>query len=107
MSTSTHVKKPGDLGQSALQIDGHNLKLEDIEAVARQNRPVELSELAQKQLSASRQVVEQLLSEGKVVYGITTGFGKFKDVYIAPEDTIKLQRNFMLSHAVGVGPCLR
>lgn len=104
MSTSIHVKKPGQHGQSALRIDGHNLSLEDIEAVARLGRPVELSELAKKQLSASRQVVEQLLSERKVVYGITTGFGKFKDVYIAPEDTIKLQRNFMLSHAVGVGP---
>jgi histidine ammonia-lyase len=103
MSTTVYVSKSNDKKQSALQIDGHSLELADIEDVAKNNRPVELSELAKQQLSSSRAVVEKLLSERKIVYGITTGFGKFKDVYIAPEDTVKLQRNFLLSHSVGVG----
>ncbi len=87
-------------------IDGNGLRLEDVTAVAQQNRVVELSETAHSQIAESRKIVEALLSERQVVYGITTGFGKFKDVYIPPEDSLKLQKNFLLSHAVGVGPSL-
>ncbi|MCV4615675.1 aromatic amino acid lyase, partial [Escherichia coli] len=36
--------------------------------------------------------------------GITTGFGAFKDKIISPEEVEQLQRNIVLSHAVGVGP---
>jgi histidine ammonia-lyase len=36
-------------------------------------------------------------------YGITTGFGEFKDVPVPPADLERLQRNILLGHAVGVG----
>jgi len=36
-------------------------------------------------------------------YGVTTGFGEFKDKPIAPRDLEQLQRNLLLSHSVGVG----
>src|SRR6266542_4064310 len=36
-------------------------------------------------------------------YGVTTGFGEFKDKPIAPDDLEQLQRNLLLSHSVGVG----
>jgi histidine ammonia-lyase len=47
--------------------------------------------------------VDELVANGKVVYGITTGFGRFKDQVIGPEDTRLLQQNLVRSHAVGVG----
>jgi histidine ammonia-lyase len=36
-------------------------------------------------------------------YGVTTGFGEFKDQPIHPRDLEALQRNLLLSHSVGVG----
>lgn len=36
-------------------------------------------------------------------YGVTTGFGEFKSIPIAPERLEELQRNLILSHAVGAG----
>ena len=36
-------------------------------------------------------------------YGVTTGFGEFKDKPIAPDDLEQLQRNLLLCHSVGVG----
>lgn len=36
-------------------------------------------------------------------YGVTTGFGEFKDKSISPTDLEELQRNLLLSHSVGVG----
>lgn len=94
----TSTKKP-----TAIKLDGNSLRLEDVEAVAKAHMPVELSPEAVQQLDASRAIVENFLARREVVYGITTGFGKFKDVYIAPEQTEELQRNFLASHSCGVG----
>jgi histidine ammonia-lyase len=55
-------------------------------------------------MAASRQVVDQLVSSGETVYGVTTGFGALASERIAPEDAIRLQENLLVSHAVGIGP---
>ncbi len=52
---------------------------------------------------AARAAVEQFVAEGRIVYGITTGFGAFKDQLIPPDQVRELQRNIVMSHAVGVG----
>ena len=51
----------------------------------------------------SRAVVDSLVADGEVVYGVTTGFGDLADVRIEPEQTAELQRNLVRSHAAGVG----
>ncbi|MDE2148345.1 MAG: histidine ammonia-lyase [Gammaproteobacteria bacterium] len=58
---------------------------------------------AAARVDASATAVQRLLAEGRVAYGITTGFGAFKDRVIAPEAVEQLQKNILLSHAVGVG----
>jgi len=87
----------------AIQLDGNSLTLEEVEQVALSCRPAVLADIARAQLASSRAIIERILADRRVVYGITTGFGKFKDVYIAPEDSLALQRNFLVSHAAGVG----
>ena len=49
----------------------------------------------------SRDAVEQIVREGRVAYGITTGFGRFKDKIISPEEVRQLQLNLVRSHAAG------
>jgi len=87
-----------------LKLDGNSLTLAQVEAVARGHAKVGLSASAIKQVEKSRAIVDHFLERRTVVYGITTGFGKFKDVFIPPEQTEQLQRNFLVSHACGVGP---
>ncbi len=84
-------------------LDGNSLTIEDVVNVARNNYQVKLSEEAISQIEKSRNYVEELCDNEKVVYGITTGFGKFSDVSISKEDTKELQRNLIISHACGVG----
>ena len=88
----------------SLPIDGDSLKVEDVYAVARKRAKVSLTKESIDRVRQSRKSVEKKLADREVVYGITTGFGKFKDVFIKPEDSLKLQKNFLLSHAAGVGP---
>ncbi len=69
-------------------------------------RPVTLDPAAVPRMERSRAAVERLVDEGRAVYGITTGFGRFKDRLISTDEVRQLQLNLVRSHAVGVGPDL-
>ena len=58
-------------------IDGNSLTLLDIVNVARNHYKVCLSEVAKSAIIKARTYVEKKLEEGKVIYGLTTGFGEF------------------------------
>nr|WP_290666555.1 histidine ammonia-lyase [Ardenticatena sp.] len=88
---------------SATILVGQPLTIEDVVRVARHRAPVALDDIARNQVRAARRYIEHVLAEERVVYGVTTGFGKFAQVRISPEDTRLLQRNLLLSHAMGVG----
>jgi histidine ammonia-lyase len=92
---------------AAIAIDGNSLHIEDVERVAVQGTQVKLSEAAVGQLERSRAVIQSVVESGQAIYGVTTGFGKFKDIFIKPEDSRSLQRNLLLSHAAGVGDCFK
>jgi histidine ammonia-lyase len=87
-------------------LNGESLTFEQVIAAAygKPNTPcIVLSEKAKQNVSRSAEAVQILLKRGEIAYGITTGFGAFKDKIISPEETEQLQRNIVLSHAVGVG----
>lgn len=87
-------------------LDGENLTFEQVVAVAygKAGEPlISLSSGAKSKVERSARAVQTLLDRGEIAYGITTGFGAFKDKIISPEETEELQRNIVLSHAVGVG----
>jgi histidine ammonia-lyase len=89
-----------------LRLTGKDLDLDGLVAVARRGARVALSPAARRAMAASRRVVDRAIRTGAKVYGVTTGFGKFADVAIAPGDIEELQRNLIRSHAAGVGPKL-
>ena len=90
----------------SIKIDGHALTIEEVWTVAQGEARVQLHPQAKEQVGRSRQVVERLMKKGEAIYGVTTGFGHFLDQIIGPEQAATLQRNLVLSHAVGVGPPL-
>ena len=89
-----------------IYLDGQSLTFEQVQAVAygQANAPrVEISDAAKKLVTRAADAVQTLLSRGTIAYGITTGFGAFKDRIIPPDQVELLQRNILVSHAVGVG----
>ncbi|CUN55758.1 histidine ammonia-lyase [Clostridium disporicum] len=84
-------------------INGKELTLQKLINISRFNRKVKIDDAAKDKVKKSRAIVEKIENEKKVVYGITTGFGKFANVTISTEDCKKLQRNLILSHACGAG----
>jgi histidine ammonia-lyase len=86
-----------------LFLDGNTLTIDDLETAALGNRVVALAEPARAAVARSRAVVEESVAVGRVVYGVTTGFGNFADVVIPKERLRELQLNLIRSHAAGVG----
>lgn len=91
------------LSSNTLIIDGNDIKIQDVVNVARNKFKVELSNEAVKKIEAVRQQVDDLVDSGKIVYGLTTGFGLLENVSISKDQTQQLQTNLIRSHAVGVG----
>ncbi len=90
--------------KDTITIDGEDLTLADVQRVADAETTVELTPSARTKVAKSYTWVAEIVAKGKPVYGINTGFGIFSDKQISPEDAAKLNRNLILSHAVGTGP---
>ncbi len=84
-------------------IDGENLTISEVVAVARQYVPVELAMPAYEKIEKSHKWIETIIARGEPVYGINTGFGIFAEQPIPAEQSAQLSRNLILSHAVGTG----
>lgn len=91
---------------NSVKIDGQQLTIEEIVAVARHGTKVELAESARKAIQTARDWVDAIVLRGDPVYGINTGFGIFAERQIPSGDSAKLSRNLILSHAVGTGQAL-
>ncbi|HYM81507.1 MAG TPA: aromatic amino acid lyase, partial [Candidatus Limnocylindria bacterium] len=86
-----------------IELGERPLTLADVADVARGQAPVRLGAGARQRVSASRRLVEQVLREGRTVYGINTGFGELREHRIAAEEVAELQLNLVRSHSAGVG----
>ena len=86
-----------------IEIDGENLKIEDVVKVARFGERVKIAESSISKVLKSREVIDRILKEDKVVYGINTGLGELVKVKIPKNEARELQINLVRSHASGVG----
>lgn len=84
-------------------LDGNTVTLEDVVAIARFGHPVGLTEDAKIKMIQSRVCVEKFIQEGKAIYGLNTGFGKFSDIAISSDELDELQKNLIYADAVGIG----
>lgn len=86
-----------------LILNGKGLKPEELVNFTRNGGEIALSAESGERISKAEQFVQKVVENKQVVYGITTGFGKFSDVVISKEETAALQANLIMSHSCGVG----
>ena len=78
-------------------LDGRNLTLEQVEAVARHGAAVALAPAARERMADTRARIEARVAAGEVIYGVNTGFGRLADVHIPAEQLAQLQKNLLRS----------
>jgi histidine ammonia-lyase len=86
-----------------MDLSGQRLSLAQVVSVANDTEPVTLASAARVRVEASRRVVEQIVAQGRTVYGVNTGFGRLSDVRVEPAELRDLQLNLVRSHACGLG----
>ncbi len=95
-------------------LDGHSLTLAQLAEVSRDPTvTIDVVPQTWKDVESCREVIDQVVRNyakepeaqrgAFAVYGVTTGFGEFKNVRLEPEQLIVLQENILRSHAVGCG----
>ncbi|MFC0471877.1 histidine ammonia-lyase [Halalkalibacter kiskunsagensis] len=84
-------------------LNGQTLTFAEVRRVLFDGEKVTYTDESMKKVKESRKAVEKIVDEERIVYGITTGFGKFSDVYIGKDDVEALQLNLIRSHACGIG----
>ena len=89
-----------------LSLGSTPLTLSQLRAVLEQPCTVELAPAAWTAVERGAAVVAAIVTEGRTVYGVNTGFGLLANTSIATDDLETLQKNLVLSHACGVGPLL-
>lgn len=87
----------------AVVINGKNLTVQDVINVCRNYEKVEIGEDAKAAVNKARAYIEKKVAEKAVVYGLTTGFGKFANVSISQNETAQLQKNLIMSHTCSLG----
>lgn len=86
-----------------LHIKPGQLRLSQLRKISRHAVKVSLESSCIEAIHASTQIVNRVIAENRVAYGINTGFGLLANTRIAPEDLETLQRSIVLSHAAGIG----
>jgi len=89
-----------------LPLDGRSLTLEQFLAVVREGCGVSVLPEAIAAVASSRRAVERAVAQGRIVYGVTTGFGALSDRTVPADRLRELQLSLVRSHASGTGPPL-
>ena len=79
------------------------LTLKSVNDIANGTLKATINDEARAKINSCRNKVETIIKSDKVVYGINTGFGPLCDVQITESETSLLQKNLLITHAVGVG----
>ena len=86
-----------------VSLNGQSLTFSDIENVARRGYAVEIAPEAKELIKECAASVQRWVEEGRIVYGVTTGFGDLASVVIPRDKSRQLQENLLMSHSCGYG----
>ncbi len=87
-----------------VRLGSEGMSAEGVIAVARHGAPIEIADAAWDAIDRSAAVIDRILDNNEVVYGVTTGFGSLADTVIPSDRSAELQVALLRSHAAGMGP---
>ena len=90
-------------GKETLTLYPGQLTLQQLRDI--QDGPVKLAlcDESVELIRKSSDTVREIIDQGRIIYGINTGFGLLANTVIPNEELEDLQRSIVLSHAAGIG----
>ena len=87
----------------SIVLDGSNLTVEKVVAIARNNEKVELDSKALERIKTCRAMLERKINAHEIMYGVNTGIGEFSEVVLNDEQVKEFQKYLIYNHAAGIG----
>jgi histidine ammonia-lyase len=82
------------------------VRLDELESVVTNSVPVALDPAVRRRVATSRQTLEKLVTDERVIYGVNTSMGGFVDWLVPVTMAQRLQENLINAVATNVGPLL-
>lgn len=79
------------------------LSLKNIECILDDKSTLQIKHESYKNVQLSRNIVDNIINNNKIVYGINTGFGILAKEKISSSQVEDLQKRLIMSHAAGTG----
>ncbi|MBC35052.1 MAG: phenylalanine ammonia-lyase [Bacteroidetes bacterium] len=87
-------------------IKGAGLTIEDVVAVARHGKKVELCNEAKERILKCRAMLEKKIEANEIMYGVNTGIGEFSEVVLNDDQVKDFQKYLIYNHAAGIGDAM-
>jgi histidine ammonia-lyase len=87
----------------AVIVSGSNLDVDGVVRVARGEEKVSIDSEAMERIRGCRAIVDRMVEDKAVIYGVTTGIGELSEVILTPEQVREFQKYLVYSHAAGCG----
>jgi histidine ammonia-lyase len=86
-----------------ISLDGHDLTIEKVVKVARENEKISIHPEAVKRIQKCRDLLEEKIRKKEIMYGVNTGIGELSEVVLTQDQLENYQRYLIYSHAAGYG----
>ena len=86
-----------------ITLNGSELTVEKLVAIARFNEKVELSPEALERIKVCRAMLEEKLANKEIMYGTNTGIGEFSEKILNDDQVKEFQKYLIYNHAAGIG----
>jgi len=90
-----------------IEIQPGKLTLKQLRTIASSPVQLKLNPECVAQIEESVKTVREVIEQGRVIYGINTGFGLLASTIIPNDELEHLQHSIVLSHAAGVGKLMQ
>jgi len=84
-------------------LNGNELTVEKLVKIARDGEQVELAQDSLRSIIKCREMIEEKIQAGEIMYGVNTGIGEFSEIVLDDAQIKDFQKYLIYNHAAGIG----
>ena len=87
----------------SIKLNGNELTVEKLVKIARDGEQVELAQDSLRSIIKCREMIEEKIQAGEIMYGVNTGIGEFSEIVLDDAQIKDFQKYLIYNHAAGIG----
>ena len=87
----------------SIKLNGNELTVEKLVRIARDGEQVELAQDSLRSIIKCREMIEEKIQAGEIMYGVNTGIGEFSEIVLDDDQIKDFQKYLIYNHAAGIG----